>query len=111
MLDGIRYEATSGPLSKTATDNANSNPRIDRFILTLNTTTNVIAASIKQGTPGAAPVPPALTYDVAAGVIEVPLARATCPGSGSAQNYSNIIDERMFVGAAVMVGGAPDPGA
>ncbi|MBE1471363.1 hypothetical protein [Kibdelosporangium phytohabitans] len=112
LIDGIGYEATAGPLPKTASANGNTNPRIDRFILKLDAgTPNSIVATIKQGTPAASPTPPSLTVDPAAGVVEVPLARATCPGSGSAQNYHSLVDERMFVGSAVVVGGAPDPGA
>lgn len=112
IIDGIGYEATAGPLSKTASANGNTNPRIDRFILKLDTNTgNTISASIKQGTPGSTPLPPALTYDLAAGTIEVPLARATCPGSGSAQNYTGLVDERMFIGSAPIVGEATDAGA
>ncbi|MBP2331216.1 hypothetical protein JOF56_011601 [Kibdelosporangium banguiense] len=104
IVDGLRYEATAGPLSKTASANGNTQPRIDRLALQLNTTNNQIIAVIKQGTPGASPSPPALTFDLTTGVVEVPLARATCPGSASAQNYNTLVDERTFIGMAGVVG-------
>lgn len=74
--------------NKTASSNGNTNPRIDRLVLRLDRTANTITPTIIQGTPGASPVAPTI---VAA--TDIPVARATCPGSGSAQNYNTLVQE------------------
>lgn len=98
---GVKY-ANSATLTKTQAANPNSNPRIDRLVLKLDTTANTMSAFVVTGTPAASPVPPAMPDSPTA--LHMPIARATCPGSGSAQNYNNLVDERVFAGARRYVG-------
>ncbi len=98
---GTKY-ANSATLTKTQSANGNSNPRIDRLALKLDTTANTVTAVVVEGTPAASPVPPAMPNTSTA--LHMPIARATCPGSGSAQNYNNLVDERVFTGARRYVG-------
>jgi hypothetical protein len=98
---GIKY-VNDAALSKVAANNANSSPRIDRLALKLDTTANTMAAVIVQGTPSGTPVSPLLPDTASA--LHLPIGRATCPGSASAQNYSNFVDERSFVGTRHFVG-------
>lgn len=100
-LSGIKYTSDS-TLTKTGSANTNSQPRIDRLTLRLDTDTNTCTAYIVQGTPSATPVTP--TLPDTATLIHMPIARATCPGSASAQNYSNMVDERCFVGGRIIYG-------
>lgn len=100
-LWGIKYINTA-TLTKTQAANPNSNPRIDRLVLKLDTTANTMTAFVVMGTPAASPVSPALPDSPTA--LHLPIARATCPGNGSAQNYSNLVDERVFIGARRYVG-------
>ncbi|HEU5475704.1 MAG TPA: hypothetical protein VFV67_34115 [Actinophytocola sp.] len=74
--------------TKTASANGNTNPRIDRLVLRLDRTANTVTPTIIQGTPAASPTPPAITA-----ATDIPVARATCPGSGSAQNYNTLVQE------------------
>ncbi|WP_156893120.1 hypothetical protein [Actinokineospora enzanensis] len=87
---GHRYRNTAAQ-AKTAAANTNSNPRIDRLVLKLDRSANSILPVIKVGTPSASPVAPALTQTDT--LWELPMWRATCPGSGSAQNYSGLTPE------------------
>ncbi|WP_285752018.1 hypothetical protein [Lentzea sp. NBRC 105346] len=98
---GIKY-TNDATLNKTASANTNTQPRIDRLALKLDTTANTCSAVIVEGTPAASPVSPTLP-DTSA-VIHLPLFRATCPGSASAQNYSGLVDERLFVGRRSYIG-------
>ncbi len=104
---GIKY-TNDAPLTKTASNNTNSSPRIDRFALKLDVSANTMTAVIVQGTPSGTPVPPTLV-DTAT-VFYLPLGRATCPGVASAQNYSNFVDERAFIGGRRYVGPANGQG-
>jgi len=106
FLSGIKY-TNDATLNKMASTNLNSNPRIDRLALKLDTTANTCVAVIVEGTPAASPTSPAMP-DTST-VIHLPLYRATCPGSASAQNYSNLVHERMFIGGRLYVG--PSTGA
>ncbi len=84
-LRGFRYRNTSAQ-SKTGAANVNSNPRIDTLALRLDRAANSILPVILQGTPAPSPVPktPVQTDTL----WEMPIYKATCPGSASAQNYS-----------------------
>lgn len=101
FVSGIKYR-NDATLTKTQAANGNSNPRIDRLALKLDTTANTCVAVVITGTPAASPVSP--SFPDTSTVLHLPIARATCPGSGSAQNYSNLVDERLFVGARRFVG-------
>jgi hypothetical protein len=103
---GHKYN-NSSTLTKTANANVNSNPRIDRLALKLDMTANTCVAVIVEGTPAASPTAPSLP-DTST-VIHLPIARATCPGSASAQNYASLVQERLFVAARRYVG--PSTGA
>lgn len=86
-VQGFYYRNDSSSLTKTATANGSTLPRLDQLVLKLDRDANSITAQIKQGTPASSPVLPSLSTTLG-GVWEMPLAYATCPGSGSAQNYS-----------------------
>lgn len=101
------YYTSDATVTRTGSTNTSTNPRIDRVVLRLDTTANTITPTIIEGTPATSPVPPALTRT--ATVHDIPLARMTCPGSGSAQNYTNLVDERQFTGPGVIVADVGGP--
>lgn len=101
FVQGIKY-TNDGPLTKTAALNSNSLARIDRLVLKLDPAADTCTAIVIAGTPSSTPVSPGLPDT--ADVIHLPLFRATLPGSGSAQNYEGLIDERLFVGTREYVG-------
>lgn len=57
VIQGFMYRNTDAA-SLTFTTNSSGNPRIDRVVLRLDRTTNVIEAAVKEGTPAASPVAP-----------------------------------------------------
>lgn len=95
VVQGFTY-SNSGTLTKTATNNGNSLPRLDLLVLRLDMTAKTITAAILQGTPAASPVLPAVTQNST--TWEIPLAYATCPGSASAQNYSGFTRIHLYAG-------------
>jgi hypothetical protein len=88
---GFWYKNISGAQTKSGTANSNSNPRIDRLVLRYDRAAKTITPVIVQGAPGASPQPPALSNGP--NLFDTPICRATCPGSGSAQNYSNLVHD------------------
>lgn len=86
---GFRYQNTTAQVKTAPTNpNTNSNPRIDTLALRLDRNANSVLPVILEGAPAASPVPKTLVQTDQ--VWEMPIWRATCPGSGSAQNYSNL---------------------
>lgn len=110
---GIKY-TNDATLTRTASNNTNTAARIDRLALKLDTAAKTCTVVPVQGTPAGTPISPTLTDTDT--VKWIPIARATCPGSASAQNYTNLVDERAFVAARDYVGPAtatvanPQPG-
>lgn len=86
-----QYYVRTSATTRVAAANTDANPRLDRLVLRLTRATGFITPALIQGTPAASPALPALTQD--ATTWDVPLCYATCPGSGSAQNYSNLMQE------------------
>lgn len=86
-----QYYVRTSATTRVAAANGDANPRLDRLVLRLTRATGFITPALIQGTPAASPVLPALTQD--ATTWDVPLCYATCPGSGSAQNYANLVQE------------------
>lgn len=99
-LVGHMYNSTAAETT-TASTNGNTNPRIDVLVLRMDVTANTITRVIVQGTPAASPTAPAISAGPT--VWDLPLASATCPGSGSAQNYNTLKDFRRYAGATVAV--------
>ena len=85
---GFAYRVTDSPLAKTGVANTNTLPRKDRLVLRASTTSPYgVVAAIKQGTPATNPLPPVVAAN------ETAICYATCPGSGSAQNYTGLVQE------------------
>lgn len=59
VIQGFMYRNTDA-IPLTVSSNASGNPRMDRVVLRLDRTTNVIEAAIKEGTPAASPVAPSV---------------------------------------------------
>jgi hypothetical protein len=95
---GFHYRS-SGATTKTGSANSNSNPRRDRLVLRLDRAAKTLVPVIKQGTPSSG-TPPLPSLTQTSTVWEIPLYYATCPGSGSAQNYSNLTPEFTAVSGA-----------
>lgn len=94
----------------TVADNASGNPRIDRIVARLNYTDRKIEFAVKQGTPGAVPVAPALTRN--ATVYELALADITLANGYTSITTGVITDQRSDVslcGAASMTIGVIPP--
>lgn len=94
MVDG-HFWRDPDPENVAIPPNTNTNPRIDRAVIRLDPSTNTVLTTIIQGVPAGAPVAPALTQSDT-GIWDLPLAQYQMPGSASAQNPTNIIDERVF---------------
>lgn len=94
-IRGFGYDNDTGAVTKTASTNTSTQARIDRFVARLDRSggTHSITLAIVQGTPGG--TVPALTQTDT--VYEVPIARANCPGSGSAQNYNGLFFDTQWL--------------
>lgn len=89
-VKGIHYRNV-GVQTKTGTANGNTNPRIDRLVLRYDRSAKTITPTIIQGTPAASPQAPALS--AGPNLWDEKICQARCPGSGSAQNYSQLVHE------------------
>ena len=67
-------------------------PRYDRVVVRRDNNTNAVWIGIKEGTPAAAPVPPALTR--AGGIYEISLARILVRAGAAIISFEDIRDER-----------------
>lgn len=105
MVRGMRYAVESSATTKTGVANGNTNPRIDRLVLRLSYSGDAVTAQIKQGTPASNPQPPILQQDDS--TYEIGVAQARCPGSGSAQNYSNLVLEPIWTDVGAWVSYTP----
>lgn len=106
FVSGVKYD-NSASLTKVGTNNASSDPRIDRLVLKLDTSAKTITAAILPGTASSTPVPPSTAPS--GSNIFLTIARATVPGSGT--NYTNLVDERVFTGVRHIVGPSTGSGA
>lgn len=106
LVRGFYYGVDSTPLTKTGAANVNTSPRVDRLVLRLVYASSSVVAVIKQGTPGSSPTAPTLTQ-VAGDTWEIGVAQATCPGSASAQNYSNLVLEPTWTDIGAWVSYTP----
>ncbi|MDT7783143.1 MAG: hypothetical protein QOF58_1562, partial [Pseudonocardiales bacterium] len=107
FVQGFKYSNDTSALTKTATNNVSTLARLDQLVLKLDRNANSVTAQIKQGTPASSPVLPTLTTTAGAnGIWEVPLCYATCPGSGSAQNYSGLTWNGPFTEYSQQAGGS-----
>jgi hypothetical protein len=96
---GFHYRS-AGSTTKAGEENTNSLPRRDRLVLRLDRTAKSLVPVVKKGTPSSGTPPlPGLTQ-TPTGIYEIPLYHATCPGNGSAQNYSNLTAEYSAVSGA-----------
>lgn len=85
-------------VSKTATSNANSNPRRDRIVMRRDLSTHTIEPVIIAGTPASSPVAPAITQNET-GAWDLPLFSFQVPASGGT-TLTNVVDERAWVTGA-----------
>lgn len=74
-------------------ENTSGNPRIDRIVARFNALDRRIELAVKQGTPGAAPTPPALTRG--SDIYELSIARILLANGYSAIGAGDITDERL----------------
>lgn len=74
-----------------------TNPRIDRIIIRLNWTTNVIDTAVLTGTPAVTPVAPALTQS--ATVWEISLAQVLVGAAVITIAAGSVTDERSYAGS------------
>lgn len=72
-----------------------SNPRIDRVILRVDWTANIVSIAVLSGTPAASPTPPTLTQSSAKW--EISLAQVYVGTNVSTIVAGNVTDERNFV--------------
>lgn len=105
LVRGMYYRIDTGATTKTGANNLNTLPRIDRLVLRLSYSGDSVTAQIKQGTPASNPQPPVLQQDDT--TYEIGVAQARCPGSGSAQNYSNLVLEPIWTDVGSWVSYTP----
>jgi len=94
----VWYSGTS-TTDKTVAANSSGNPRIDLVVLRLTRATWNVAEEIVQGTPGATPVPPALTQDAGTtGVWEEPLATVNVANGAATIAAADVTDVSSALG-------------
>lgn len=101
-VDGHMHRLVTADWSVTVPANANSNDRVDRIVLRLNSVTNEIKLTHLQGTPAASPVAPAPTR-IENGIWDVPLWQFTVPANSGAP-IVGLFDDRVWVGPVVDAG-------
>lgn len=93
-INGFWYQNTAG-LTKTLGAADPDNPRIDRIILRLDTTTDFeITCEVLEGTPAAEPSAPELTQTAA--TYEISLAQVAVAAEATSVSDANITDEREY---------------
>lgn len=100
FICGHRVSLGGAGTTRTVPNNVSGLPRIDRVVVRVvfdSSLTTLTAGTlyIKQGTPNAFPVPPALTQ-ICGEVYEMSLARIYVPSGLAAVTAGYIIDEREF---------------
>ncbi|SER95262.1 hypothetical protein SAMN05216188_11854 [Lentzea xinjiangensis] len=105
LVRGMYYRVESSATTKTGVANANTLPRVDRLVLRLSYSGDSVTAHIKQGTPSSNAQPPVLQQDDT--TYEIGIAMARCPGSGSAQNYSDLWLEPIWTDVGSWVSYTP----
>ncbi len=94
FIQGFGYRNKSY-LTKSLAAADPTNPRIDRIVLRLDTTTNFkISAEVLTGTPAGSPAAPALTQT--SSIYEISLAQVLVGNGATSVNNSKITDERTF---------------
>jgi hypothetical protein len=91
FISGALRQMT-GVTNLSLADNTSGNPRIDRIVARLDDTNRLIAFVVRQGTPAAIPVPPALIRTDT--FYELSLARITLANGYSAISLGDVTDER-----------------
>lgn len=82
----------------TIAANSSGNPRIDTLMLRLDYALQTVRLALKQGTPAATPVPPALTQS--AGIMwEIPVADIAAADSFTSITQANITQRQEWVNA------------
>jgi hypothetical protein len=96
-IEGHYYENDLQITLPIAGANA-TNPRIDRVVLQLDWTNNVIQLQVLQGVPAVSPEPPALTQNTARW--EISLAQVRVDAGVTTIVAGKVTDERTFTGSA-----------
>jgi hypothetical protein len=103
-IRGYMYRNDSSPNLELTHTVGGASPRIDRVVLSLDTTAiapaDRIILKIKPGTPATTPSAPALTQSDT-GVFEISLAAVTIPINATTLVAGNVADERTWVGGRV----------
>lgn len=98
-LRGHGWESGTVPVNLAISANASGSTRIDWVVLRLDRATWTVAATVREGTPGAGA--PALVQDVGdyiTGVYEIPLATVTVPDGAAAVEVTRA---EQYVGARI----------
>jgi hypothetical protein len=106
VLRGFIYRNTAVKSIGLAT-NTSTNPRIDRIVVRIDTTTNTGTAMAIQGTAAATPAAPAMTYSET--IFDLPLALCRVEANDT---ISTVTDVRAFNDRGVVPctsGNRPDP--
>lgn len=87
-VHGFLADNDTEPVTVDGTPNNSTLPRLDRIVLRLSTTGKTITPTVIEGTAGAVPQLPVIQA-----ATDISLAYATKPGSGSSQNYTNVVQD------------------
>lgn len=96
-IEGYYFESDAQETVAIATADA-TNPRIDRVVVRLDRTGNVIDFAVLTGTPAATPAAPALTQTTG-GLWEESLAQVRVEAAVGTIAAAKVTDERAFAGA------------
>jgi hypothetical protein len=99
MVRGAFYQ-TPSDVALNIGANTSSSTRIDRVVLSMNRSTQVVTPLVVAGTPGGS-VPP-LTQ-IVGGTWQIPLAQVQVPPNVAGISPGNVVDERQFLPLKVLV--------
>lgn len=100
-IAGFHYELDA-PKNVSFATNATANPRLDRYVLKLDRSTNTIAFLYKQGTAAASPIAPSVYKGNDAP--EILIATFQVRANSSTVLPADIIDDREFAGRRIRTG-------
>lgn len=97
MVRGYMWESDTGIIRAIAA-NASGNPRVDLGVLRLDRSNFTVRFQVKQGTPAASPVAPALTQqDGPSGVWEIPLGTIAVANGAATITAANVTATEWYL--------------
>jgi hypothetical protein len=98
LVRGSQYDSGSTETTLNLAENASGQPRIDMVVLRLDRSGYTVTETVIQGTPGASPVAPSLTYDTGAtGNWDFPLVEVAVANGATTLNSGNLTTRHWYI--------------